>query len=113
MRMSLFAALALAAAPALAQEGDVEAGRQLAEEVCSACHVVEPGAGFVGERLTLPFEPGVPLTFEDIANTSGVTEGLLLAWMATSHPNMPDLVLEPEELMAITAYILSLRAEEI
>jgi cytochrome c len=111
MRMILFAAVALCAAPALAQEGDVEVGRALAEEVCSVCHVVEAGAGMVGHRMTLPFEAGVPLTFEDIANTSGVTEALLLAWMATSHPNMPDFVLEPEELMGIVAYILSLRAE--
>ncbi len=111
MRMILAAMGALACGAAPAQEADVEAGRALAEEVCSACHVVEPGAGMIGQRLSLPFEEGVPLTFEDIANTSGVTETVLTVWLTSSHPTMPDLVLAPKEIRDVVAYILSLRHE--
>jgi len=109
MRTGLFAAFALAGGPALAQ--DVEAGRALAEEVCSACHVVEAGAGMIGARMSLPFEAGVALTFEDIGNTLGVTEAVLQVWLTSNHPTMPDFVLTDEEIADVVAYILSLRHE--
>jgi mono/diheme cytochrome c family protein len=109
MRLVLSVACALACGPALAQ--DVEAGRALAEEVCSACHAVEAGAGMIGQRLTLPWEAGVALTFEDIGNTVGVTEAALQVWLTSNHPTMPDFVLTDEEIADVVAYILSLRHE--
>jgi hypothetical protein len=60
----------------------------------------------------LPFERrGVPLPFEDIANTPGITETALFAWMTTSHPTMPNIVLEKKELSDVDSYILSLRRD--
>jgi mono/diheme cytochrome c family protein len=109
MKMILSITCILAGGPALAQ--DLGAGRALAEEVCSACHVVEAGAGMIGERLSLPWEEGVALTFEDIANTVGVTEAALQVWLTSTHPTMPDFALGDEEIRDVVAYILSLRHE--
>lgn len=107
----------LAATPALAQEapGDPERGRELAVAVCSACHVSPTGADESEreEPRTLPFPEGVPLPFKDIANTAGVTEPALLAWLFTTHPTMPNIVVTPQEARDIVAYILSLREEEL
>jgi mono/diheme cytochrome c family protein len=97
-----------------AQEvADRDAGRRVAVEVCSPCHAVLPGEGVDPNPDPLPFEELVPLPFEDIANTPGATEMMLYAWMTTTHPTMPDVVLEHEELRDVVAYILSLREAEL
>ena len=59
---------------ALAQEGAADAGQDVAVEVCASCHAVLPGEGVDPEPDPLPFRKLVPLPFEDIANTPGVTE---------------------------------------
>ena len=97
---------------ALAQQGDTEAGRTLALEVCAGCHAVLPGEGVDPDPDPLPFKELVPLPFEDIANTPGVTEMMLTAWLTTSHPTMPDIVLKGEERRNVVAYILSLKKVE-
>ena len=97
---------------ALAQ--NPEAGQTLAMQVCSRCHAVKPGVGGNRKLKPLPFENvGEPLPFEDIAKTPGITELALYAWMTTSHPSMPNIVLEKEELKNIVAYILSLKNNEL
>lgn len=99
----------------LPEPGDIDRGRELAVAVCQECHVPPVGAD-ESERdahRTLPFPEGVPLPFEDVANTPGVTEAALLAWLFTSHPTMPNLVVTPQEARDLVAYILSLREEEI
>ena len=47
--------------------------------------------------------------FRDIANTPGMTTTALTAFLTTSHPKMPNLILTPKEMADVTAYILSLR----
>ena len=47
--------------------------------------------------------------FQDIANTNGMTATALRVFLTTSHPKMPNLILTPEELADVTAFILSLR----
>ena len=99
----------------LPEPGDPDRGREIAVAVCSECHVSPTGAD-ESEREepgTLPFPEGVPLPFEDIANTTGVTEPALLAWLFTTHPTMPSIVVTPQEALDIVAYILSLREQEI
>lgn len=109
------AALALALAllsplPLLAQEaGSVARGRDLARAVCAGCHAVEPGEGWMEAPPPLPFEPGVILPFGDIANTPGVTGRALHVWLTSSHPTMPDIMLERGQIEDVVAYILSLR----
>lgn len=102
--------LCLLPCPLFGQElGDPGAGLTVAEKVCAECHTVLPGQGFFLEPNPLPFEDSVPLPFEDIANTLGITEMALLAWMTSTHPTMPDIMLEAEELRDVVAYILSLK----
>jgi mono/diheme cytochrome c family protein len=91
--------------------GNPEAGQVVAVEVCSQCHAVLQGEGVDPHPDPLPFEELKPLPFEDIANTPGVTEMMLYAWMTSSHPTMPDIVLESDELRNIAAYILSLKRD--
>ena len=89
-----------------------EAGQTLAMQVCSRCHAVMPGQGVNPHPPPLPFtKVGEPLPFEDIANTPGITEMALYAWLTTSHPTMPNIVLKKEELRNVVAYILSLKRD--
>ena len=99
--MALLAALVAATFDAKAQEADIAAGRSFAREACKACHAVEPS------RLPRRFEIGP--AFRDIANAPGMTTTALTAFLTTSHPKMPNLILTPKEIADVTAYILSLR----
>jgi mono/diheme cytochrome c family protein len=90
--------------------GDAEAGLSVASEVCAACHAILRGEGTLAEPPPLPFEELRAYPFEDIANTPGVTATVLFVWMSTSHPTMPDIVLDVEEMRDVVAYILSLNA---
>ena len=106
----LAALLAFAWNPAKAQDAGVpEAGYEVAGRNCASCHAILPGQGTLDNPPRLPFEAQVPLPFEDIANPPGITEMALFAWMGTSHPSMPNIVLEDGELRDLVAYILSLK----
>jgi mono/diheme cytochrome c family protein len=98
------ALLALGQADAIAQEfGDAQAGRDFAREVCAACHEVE------GEDVGSP-HPDAP-TFRRIANVPGMTATALLVILRTPHRQMPDLVLTPDEMRDVAAYILTLKQD--
>jgi len=47
--------------------------------------------------------------FQEIANTKGMTATALRVFLTASHPKMPNLILTPEQIADVTAYILSLR----
>ena len=47
--------------------------------------------------------------FRSIADTPGMTATALRVFLTSSHPKMPNLILTPEEITDVTAYILSLR----
>jgi mono/diheme cytochrome c family protein len=102
VRVILAATLAAAAQNAHAQDGNVAAGRVFARGACNPCHVVETEQR--GRRLII-----IGPAFRDIANTPGITAAALRAFLTTSHPKMPNLILEPEEMANVIAYILSLR----
>jgi mono/diheme cytochrome c family protein len=103
---ALFASLAvfalLGSANLCAEEllGDPAAGRRLAEDVCSACHVVAPG----GESTS---DIGAP-AFPDLAKEPRVTALSLRVFLQTPHDRMPDLQLSRNEADDVIAYILSL-----
>jgi mono/diheme cytochrome c family protein len=105
LTISCFPALFATAASAQQSTGDPEAGFELASEVCAFCHAISPGESM----SPIPEAP----SFEQVANTPGMTEMRLYAWMTTSHPTMPDIILEPEELTDVVAYILSLQDEQL
>lgn len=100
----LAAALVLAfSAEASAQDADIEKGAAYAKNVCAACHAV-----LANEQISpLPQAP----TFQSVADTPGMTEMALTVWLQSSHPTMPNIVLEPDDLRNVVAYIRSLDRE--
>ena len=98
----LAAALSAMAYNAEAQEGDIEAGHDLAEEACKSCHMIEP------ERR-LPNRIEIAPPFRDIADSRAMTATSLKIFLTSSHPKMPNLFLTPGEIADLAAYILSLR----
>jgi mono/diheme cytochrome c family protein len=98
----IIALLASLCVPAVAQEiGDIAAGRRLAENWCSSCHVVDASS-------RQGVSSGAP-TFSAIARMKSTTPMGLRAFLQTPHSRMPDLHMTREEIDNITAYILSLR----
>lgn len=85
-----------------AQDADIEAGAAYAEQVCAACHAV-----LANEQYSpLPQAP----TFQSVADTPGMTELALSVWLQSSHPTMPNIILTPDELRNVVAYIRSLKS---
>ena len=50
-----------------------------------------------------------PASFVTIANSPGMTETALYAFLQTSHQNMPNIRLEPDEIRNVVAYVLTLK----
>ena len=81
--------------------GDVQQGRRLALDVCASCHAVR--SGDVRSAAAAP-------SFQAVANTPGMTAAALAYWLtAHAHPTMPMIILSPQEVRDVSAYILSLR----
>ena len=97
-------ALAATAWTATAQDGDVTAGHAFAREACVTCHIVD--ATHESPRVVV-----IGPNFQDIANTKGMTATALRVFLTTSHPKMPNLILTPEQIADVSAYILSLREQ--
>jgi mono/diheme cytochrome c family protein len=103
-RLTLAGTLLLAlSSQAFAQEADIEAGAAYAEQVCAACHAVLPNE-------TISPLPEAP-PFQSVADTPGMTELALTVWLQSSHPTMPNIVLEQNDLRNVVAYIRSLKTE--
>ena len=83
--------------------GDAEKGMQYAIDVCSECHAVRDGQ----PRALLSETP----SFEDIANTSGMTAIALTVWFKSQHPSMPNIKMTDEEMRNVIHYIISLKNE--
>jgi len=92
-----------AASAAWAQEADIEAGKVYATKICAACHEILPGE--VDSPL---FEAP---SFQEVADTPGMTELALSVWLQTSHPTMPNIVLEQDDMRNVIAYIRSLKGK--
>ncbi|MGH1571147.1 c-type cytochrome [Methylobacterium sp. P31] len=106
-RLALCAGLltSLVSLPAAAGScgGHCLAGRSLAAQFCSECHLIgrEPQAsGFLG------------LPFLAIANSPSTTGLSLSVFLRSHHQRMPSFRLERDEMDAIIDYILSLRGSE-
>jgi mono/diheme cytochrome c family protein len=85
---------------ASAQSVDPSVGRHLAETVCSACHQISATSP-LGKNSAAP-------SFVDISRMPSTSELAIKVFLRTSHPTMPNLILSPEEIDSVTAYILSL-----
>jgi mono/diheme cytochrome c family protein len=85
------------------QTGDAGRGLAFAQRQCASCHAVQAG------QTRSPLA-GVA-TFTEIANTPGMTALALGVWFQSPHPNMPNLILDPQDRDDVIAYIESLRAK--
>lgn len=94
-------ALTMPLSAAQAQDGSASAGLAYAQRQCAGCHGVE------ADRTLSPVL-GIA-TFKDIANTPGMTAMALKVWFQSPHPNMPNLVLAPDDRDNVVAYITGLR----
>ena len=83
-----------------AQTGDPGAGAAYAKQVCAKCHAIDRTG--ISPELTAP-------PFRDVANTPGMTETALTVWLRTSHPTMPNIIVEPADMDNVIPYILSLK----
>ncbi len=89
---------------ASAQNADVAAGQAYAKETCAQCHAI-----LVNEELSpLPDASA----FQTVADTPGMTELALSVWLQSSHPTMPNIVLEQDDMRNVIAYIRSLKREQ-
>ena len=99
---ALILMFALAPTAAVAGESDrVEAGRDIADRLCARCHAI----GAEGES---PHEEAPPFrTFADKWPVAHLGEALAEG-ISVGHPDMPEFVLEPDEIDAFIAYLESL-----
>ncbi len=80
--------------------GDKDKGHAYAQKFCTNCHAVEKD-----EAVILGDVP----SFEDVANSEGMSPRALGVWLRSSHPNMPDFIIPPDDIDNVIAYIMSLR----
>jgi mono/diheme cytochrome c family protein len=101
LALSLIAFVA-AGGRADAQSADPAAGARLAKSECAACHAIGED-----EKAKSP-DPTAP-RFVDVAKMPSTTELSLKVFLRSPHKNMPDILLAPEEIDSVAAYILGLR----
>jgi len=89
------------AAPALARNPEISAGRDIAQSNCARCHAV-------GRTGVSPLKDAPP--FRSLHNrypvdmlAEALAEGIVVG-----HPEMPRFVLEPDQITALIAYLKSL-----
>ncbi|WP_291855634.1 cytochrome c [Bradyrhizobium sp.] len=78
----------------------VAAGHRLADAWCKDCHAID--AATAGQS-------GRPPDFVAIANRPSTTALSLKVFFRTSHQQMPNLIIAPEQADDLANYILSLR----
>lgn len=88
---------------AVADSMDVSAGRNLALQWCSNCHVVAKGQA----QAATDSAP----SFFAVANDPSTTEAGLRAFLGTPHPTMPNIALSRDETTDLIDYILSLKGQ--
>jgi len=86
-----------ASAPSLRR---ISAGHRLAQAWCQPCHAVEP-------RMSGFFD--LAPSFQAIADRNGTPALSLKVFWRTSHHDMPNIVIAPDQADALSDYILSLQ----
>ena len=95
-------AFSLGSRYSVAQEiGSAARGLALAQQLCAECHAVQK------QQNKSP--NGDAPAFQSIASVPGMTATALSVALHTSHQTMPNVVLDPNELADVVAYILSLK----
>jgi len=83
---------------------EAAAGRSYAQAHCASCHAILAGAA-PSPNLKAP-------SFAAVANTHGMTRTALNVWLHTSHPTMPNLIIDPDRIGDVSAYIATLKTNE-
>ena len=99
LRIALAAIMLVAFAPP-AQSNSARGG-VVAFSVCATCHAVARGGG-ASPNAMAP-------RFADVANWPGMNDRALRVWLQSSHPTMPNFILNRDDTDAIVEYILSLK----
>jgi mono/diheme cytochrome c family protein len=84
-----------------AELGSAARGLVYAQQACAACHAVET------HQSASP-NPAAP-PFDDVANMPGMTGYALNSWLHTSHPTMPNFVIDADHVDDVAAYLATLR----
>ena len=87
--------------PAGAQSVDPSVGRHLAETTCNACHQI---GSVPSPQSAKPVAP----SFLDISRMPSTNEVAIKVFLRSSHPTMPNIILSPEEIDSVAAYIVGL-----
>jgi cytochrome c len=78
----------------------VSAGHRLAGAWCKECHAID--------AITAGAASAAP-AFTAIANQPSTTELALKVFLRSSHQNMPNIVITPDQADDLVSYILSLK----
>ena len=97
----LVAMFAIPATAGAQESGNIARGETYARQRCAECHAVDRQTEYSPIR-TAP-------RFERLANTPGMTNMALTAWLFSSHKTMPNLIVRGEHLDDLVAYIRSLK----
>jgi mono/diheme cytochrome c family protein len=84
--------------------GNAANGQSYAKKACAECHAVAPGQERSPVRAATPFEK--------VANTPGMTPMALNVWLHTSHPTMPNFIIDPDRIDDLVAYMATLKKKE-
>lgn len=79
-------------------------GLVYAEQACASCHGVQRGEAWS------PMVEAPP--FEAVANTPGMTGLALNVWLHSEHEDMPHLMVDPDHVDDLWAYMASLQRTE-
>jgi cytochrome c len=106
LALSAIALLLATAASAITPEpGDVERGHDFAKANCASCHAIEKTGGS-------PYEPAPPFRkLHEKYDVEGLAEALAEGIVVGDHDGprqMPEFVLEPDEIDDLLAYLKSL-----
>jgi mono/diheme cytochrome c family protein len=95
--------LLLGGAACAEEPGDAARGAIYAQKVCAECHGVLAG----DER-----SPNIDAPpFQSVVETSGMTHRALVVWLQSSHPTMPNIMIDRNDRDDVVAYIMSLKAK--
>jgi tetratricopeptide (TPR) repeat protein len=84
-----------------ADSGNARKGLAYAQTNCASCHNVLKNAASSPNPKAIAFQA--------IADTPGMSVTALIVWSRTTHPTMPNFVIDPNDMDDLIAYILSLR----
>jgi mono/diheme cytochrome c family protein len=104
LMLALLIVLASSASVIAEEIGNAKAGREYAIDHCASCHAIY---GSDTESVNPNAAP-----FAEIAVTPGMNARALTVWLGSVHNEMPDFIIEKNDMENVIAYILSLAPKQ-